>query len=214
MPSATTPPDLQDHLANLARAIAHPHRLSLLDALIEDESAVEALATRVGLSLANASQHLQQLKRAQLVQTRREGKQVFYRLGDGPVFEMLCALRDMGSYQRQQRASLLPGHGESQVRPLEGISRRDLHTRLSEGDVIMLDVRPEAEYAEGHIPGAINIPLEELRARLSELPRDQDIVAYCRGPYCRLSVEAVAALKGAGRTAKRLTTGYYAYECS
>lgn len=209
----TTPCDLQDHLANLARAIAHPHRLSLLDVLMEDECAVEGLAARVGLSLANASQHLQQLKRAHLVQTRREGKQVFYRLGDGPVFEMLCALRDMGDHQRTQMASLLPGRGENQAHPLEAISRSDLQARLQNGDVIVLDVRPEGEYAEGHIPGAINIPLEDLRTRLSELPRDQDIVAYCRGPYCRLSVDAVAALKSVGLNAKRLTTGYYAYEC-
>ena len=210
MDTLLTPPALQDKLALLARSLGHAHRLNLLDQLLQDEASVETLAQRLDLSIANASQHLQHLKRAHLVETRRAGKFVFYRVAPGPVFELLSALRALGLFQTQQIQSLLSGHEDAEA-GLIGITRSELLTQLQDGDITLLDVRPCEEYAQGHLPGAINIPLAELEARLNEVPTDTPIIAYCRGPYCKLSLAAVEALRQSGRSAKRLTTGYDAF---
>lgn len=201
------PSDRFDALAELARTLGHAHRLALLEHIAQGERSVERLAELSGLSLANASQHLQHLRRAGLVQTRRAGKRVLYRLGGGPVANVLAALRDFAAHQHAEIQALA---ADSRQRPerLEGIAIEDLLGRMAEGSVVLLDVRPADEYALGHLPGAINIPTEELARRLGELPPGRDIVAYCRGPYCVLSTEAVAALQARGFHARRLGAGF------
>ncbi|GAB1578754.1 ArsR/SmtB family transcription factor [Bordetella petrii] len=201
------PSDRFDALAELARTLGHAHRLALLEHIAQGERSVERLAELAGLSLANASQHLQLLRRAGLVQTRRDGKRVLYRLGGGPVANVLAALRDFAAYQHAEIQALA---ADSLHRPerLEGVAIEELLGRMAEGEVVLLDVRPPDEYALGHLPGAINIPAEELAQRLGELPPGRDIVAYCRGPYCVLSTEAVAALQAHGLPARRLGAGF------
>lgn len=194
-------------LALLARTLGNAHRLALLEHIAQGERSVERLAELTGLSLANASQHLQHLKRAGFVETRREGKHVFYRLGSGPIAPLLVALRDYADHQ-QARIHDLVADSRSHPARLEPISREELLRRMSEESVTLLDVRSEDEFALGHLPGAINIPVEELERRLAELPARQDIVAYCRSPYCVLSVDAVAALRAHGLAARRLANGF------
>ena len=201
-----TPPQSRS-LAAFARTLGHEHRLALLEHIAQGERSVERLAELSGLSLANASQHLQHLKRAGFVQTRREGKRVFYRLGDGPVVPLLVALRGYAEHYSAQILDIVSDSLNRRER-LEGISREELLSRMESGDVTLLDVRPEDEFALGHLPGAINIPIETLAQRLAELPPDQEIVAYCRGPYCTLSVGAVAALRAKGWQARRLDNGF------
>lgn len=194
-------------VAELARSLAHPHRLVLLDHIAREERAVERLAELSGLSMANASQHLQSLRRAGLVQTRRDGKRVLYRLGAGPVANLLAALRQHAEHTRAE-IRLVVADSFSQPERLDAMSREELLTLLQGGGVMLLDVRPQDEFAEGHLPGALNIPLEELELRLAELPPGQEIVAYCRGPHCVLSADAVAALRAKGLRARRLADGF------
>lgn len=193
--------------AELARSLGHPHRLALLDCLHLDEYPVERLAETCSLSLANASQHLQQLKRVGVVQSRRDGKRVFYRLGDGPVATLLDALRRQAEHRQAQLRALAEdaAHGRAEA---DGVSREELLDRLLDGDTTLLDVRPAEEFALGHLPGAINIPLPELEQRLAELAPGRDIVAYCRGPLCVLSTGAVAMLRARGLSAHRLADGF------
>jgi rhodanese-related sulfurtransferase/DNA-binding transcriptional ArsR family regulator len=191
----------------VAKALAHAHRLELLEHLGQGERSVEKLSAVADLSVANASQHLQQLRRAGLVATRRDGKRVLYRLTDDGVVDLLTALRraaerNVGAMERLLK-SYFRTHDE-----LEPVSREDLVKRLRSGGVTLLDVRPEDEFVLGHLPGALNIPLPELERRLADLPADHDIVAYCRGPYCVLSFEAVAALRARGFRVRRLEDGY------
>lgn len=193
--------------AALARALASPHRLMLLDHIAQGERPVERLAELTGLSVANASQHLQQLKRAGFVQARRNGKQVLYRLGAGPVLPLLAALRHYGEHARSEVRALIADSFGDRDR-LEAIGRDELVSRLDAGDVTLLDIRPEDEFLQGHLPGAINMPLDVLSRRLAELPRGREIVAYCRGPYCVLSFEAVAALRAGGLKARRFDGGF------
>jgi ArsR family transcriptional regulator len=191
----------------IAKALAHEHRLELLEQLGQAERSVEALAQKAGLSIANASQHLQQLRRAGLLATRRDGKFVYYRLADDAVLHLLGSLgriaeRNVAEVQQVMRRYF---HDRDSLEP---ISRRELRKRLRSGTVTVLDVRPEDEFALGHVPGAINIPLKALEARLSDLDPTQEIVAYCRGPYCVLSYEAVAALRARGFKVRRLEDGF------
>jgi rhodanese-related sulfurtransferase/DNA-binding HxlR family transcriptional regulator len=196
-----------DELADLARTLGHAHRLVLLHHIADGERAVEQLTELSGLPLANTSQHLQQLKRAGLVQTRRDGKRVLYRLGSGPIENVLAALRNFARHRHEQIRELID---DSLTRPdkLENISREELVRRLRESEVVLLDVRPEDEYAAGHLPGAINIPVTELENRLAELPRETVIVAYCRGVHCVLSADALAILRARGWTARRFEGGF------
>lgn len=194
-------------LSDLARTLGHAHRLILLEHIGQGERPVERLAELSGLSLANASQHLQHLKRAGFVQTRRDGKRVLYRLGSGPIIPLLAALRRYAEHNQAEIRSLMAdslGHPDR----LEAIARDELVSRMQEGDVTLLDVRPQEEFALGHLPGAINIPVGELDRRLAELPQGQEIVAYCRGPYCVLSAEALALLRAKGLQARRLEDGF------
>ncbi|KDM89834.1 ArsR/SmtB family transcription factor [Photobacterium galatheae] len=197
---------IYSELADLARPLGNAHRLILLEHIAQGEKPVEKLAELAELTVANASQHLQQLKRNGYVQTRREGKHVFYRLGDAPIVELLIALRQFAEFNHSEIKKLVVSTLNDQ-KDAEAISREELLSRMHENSVTLLDVRPEEEFAQGHLPGAVNIPLTELEKRLSELPEEQDIVAYCRGPYCSLSVKAVIALREKGLSARRFNEG-------
>ena len=188
--------------AEFAHILGSAPRLRLLEQIAHGELAVEQLVELTGLSVANASQHLQQLRRAGFVQARRDGKRVLYRLGSGPIVPLLDALRLYAQHQGGELQAL--GRGEH----VEAITGDELQSRMREASITVLDVRPAPEFAAGHLPGAINIPIEHLQRRLAELPPDQEIAAYCRGPYCVLSVQAVAALRQHGLHARRLDSGY------
>lgn len=197
-------------LAEVAKALGHEHRVELIEQLAQGPRSVEALAERVGLSMANASQHLQQLRRSGLVSTRRDGKRVVYRLADdaeADIVSLLGALRHVAEHAVASMERVIGAYFRARDQ-LEPVATTELATRLREGSVVLLDVRPEDEYGLGHLPGALNIPLRELERRLSELSRDHDIVAYCRGPYCVLSFEAVAALRTHGFNVRRLEKGF------
>jgi rhodanese-related sulfurtransferase/DNA-binding HxlR family transcriptional regulator len=195
-------------LAEVAQALGHAHRLELLEHLGQGERSVEDLAARAGLTFANASRHLQILRRASLVATRRDGKRVMYRLaGEGEVVDLLRSLGRVGERNVAEVERVMATY--FRVRDaLEPISREELIARMRDDLVTVLDVRPEGEFRLGHLPSALNIPLPELEHRLAELPRDREVVAYCRGPYCVLSFEAVAALRERGYVVHRLEDGY------
>ena len=199
--------ELFKQFAELARVLGHGNRLELLEHAAQGERSVERLAQLTGLSLANASQHLQVLRRAGFVRSRRDGKRMLYRLGDGPVIELLGALRRYAEHGRAEVRGIVSDYF-NRLDSLDPVSREALVKRLDDGSVVLLDVRPEDEFALGHLPGALNIPFADLERRLAELPKDTQIVAYCRGPYCVLSFEAVAALRSKGYDIKRLEDGY------
>jgi rhodanese-related sulfurtransferase/DNA-binding transcriptional ArsR family regulator len=194
------------HFATVAKSLGHAHRLELLEQLAQGERSVEVLADRTGLSVANASQHLQQLRRAGLVRSRRDGKFVHYRLADDMVLDVLMGLRRIAERNLAEVERVVRGYFNERD-GLEAVSRDELLERMRAGTVTILDVRPEDEFALGHLPGALNIPLRALGARLSELDPGQEIVAYCRGPYCVLSYEAVAQLRARGFAVRRLEDG-------
>jgi rhodanese-related sulfurtransferase/DNA-binding transcriptional ArsR family regulator len=192
--------------AEVAKTLGHAHRLDLLEHVAQGERSVETLARRAGLSMANASQHLQQLRRAGLVSARREGKFIYYRLADNAVLDLLAALHRIGERNVAEVERILRTYFRDRD-SLEPISRKELQQRLRKRTVTVLDVRPEDEFVLGHVPGALNIPLGALKKRLSELNPSTEIVAYCRGPYCVLSFEAVALLRGRGFNVRRLQDG-------
>jgi ArsR family transcriptional regulator len=193
--------------AAVAKAAAHPYRLELLEQLAQGERSVEVLADRLQLSVANASQHLQHMRRGGLVATRRDGKYVFYRLADDAVLDLVAALRRIAETQSAEVEQVVRSYFANRD-ALEAVTRSELINRLRDGVVTLLDVRPQDEFALGHLPGAINVPLAELEKRLSMLDAGQEIVAYCRGPYCVLSYEAVARLRARGFKVRRLEDGY------
>ncbi|MDO8539682.1 MAG: metalloregulator ArsR/SmtB family transcription factor [Opitutaceae bacterium] len=193
--------------ALVAKAVAHPLRLELLEQLAQGERNVDVLADRTGTSVANASQHLQHMRRAGLLATRRDGKFIFYRLADGAVVELLTVLRRLAERNLAEVERVVRGYFQNRD-GLEPVSRADLLDRAKADLVTVLDVRPADEFALGHLPGAVNIPLRELETRLAELDPKHEIVAYCRGPYCVLSFEAVAALRARGFKIRRLEDGY------
>jgi ArsR family transcriptional regulator len=192
--------------AAVAKSLGHAHRLELLEQLAQGERSVEVLADRTGLSIANASQHLQQMRRAGIVTNRRDGKYVYYRLGDEAVLDLLAALRRIAERNVAEVERVVRSYFDERD-SLEAVSREELVQRSRAGTVTILDVRPEDEFALGHLPGALNIPLRELEARLGEMNPEQEIVAYCRGPYCVLSYEAVAQLRARGFKVRRLEDG-------
>lgn len=193
--------------AAVAKALGHGHRLEILELLAQGERSVEAVADRVGLPVANVSQHLRLMHRTGLLASRRDGKRVVYRLSDPSVLDLTAALRHVGERQSAEVRDVIGGYFH-QRDALEPISRKELVQRFRDGLVTVLDVRPEDEYAVGHLPKAINIPLRELARRLRELPKNREVVAYCRGPYCVLAFEAVALLRGRGFKVRRLQDGY------
>lgn len=193
-------------LAVVAKSVAHAHRLELLEQLGQGERSVDILASRTGLSIANASQHLQQMRRGGLVVARRDGKFVRYRLSDNSVLDLVAALRTIAEQHLTEVDRIIHSYFRNRD-DLEAVSRKELMRRIRDGVVTVLDVRPEDEYALGHLPGAINVPLSQLKRRLAGLDRKSEIIAYCRGPYCVLSFEAVAALRACGFKARRLEDG-------
>jgi rhodanese-related sulfurtransferase/DNA-binding MarR family transcriptional regulator len=198
---------LFDEFARAAKALASGRRIELLDVLANGERTVEALAGEVGLSVANTSQHLQILRQAGLVSSRREGTSVHYRLAGPEVFELWRTLRTLAASRLAEVERLATAYLGSRDE-LQPVTREELARRLQDGDnLVVLDVRPAAEYAAGHLPGAVSIPVAELRRRLAELPADREVVAYCRGPYCAFAHEAVVLLREAGVSARRLEDG-------
>jgi rhodanese-related sulfurtransferase/DNA-binding transcriptional ArsR family regulator len=210
MSSRTAAGTVRAALAEVAKALGHAHRVELIEQLAQGPRSVEALAERVGLSLANASQHLQQLRRAGLVSTQRDGKRVVYRLADEverDIVSLLGALRHVAEHAVTSMERIIATYFRARDE-LEPVAAKELLARLRGGDVVILDVRPEDEYGLGHLPGALNIPLRQLEQRLSELPRKREIIAYCRGPYCVLSFEAVADLRARGFKVRRFEAGF------
>jgi rhodanese-related sulfurtransferase/predicted transcriptional regulator len=198
---------LYAQFAAIAKAMAHEHRLELLELIAQGEGSVESLAQRCGLSIANTSQHLQHLRRAGLVAARRDNKFVLYRLSDDSILKAVAALhrvaeRNLAEVDRIVRSYFLDRDA------LEPVSRRELSERMKKGLVTILDVRPEAEFTLGHLPGAVNVPMSKLKRWLGGLDKKAEVVAYCRGPYCVLSFEAVAALRARGFKARRLEDGF------
>jgi len=192
--------------AAVAKSLTHAHRLELLEQLTQGERSVEVLAERTGLSVANTSQHLQQMRRAGIVAAQRRGKFVFYTLADAAVLDLMSALRQLAERNIAEVERVIRSYFTKRD-SLEPVSREELLQKSRAGEVIVLDVRPPDEFGLGHLPNAVNIPLRELEARLAELDSRQEIVAYCRGPYCVLSYEAVAALRARGFKARRLEDG-------
>jgi rhodanese-related sulfurtransferase/DNA-binding transcriptional ArsR family regulator len=203
--------DFKDRLygefARIGKAMASPHRLEILEVLAQGERTVESIAAETGLSVANTSRHLQQLRQAQLVLARRDGLFVHYRLSGPEVVGLVLALRltaeqHLAEVDRAVRDFFGDRDG------FEPVTSDELARRMTNGEVVVLDVRPEHEYAAGHIADARSLPVADIAARIDELPRDKEYIAYCRGPYCVYADEAVAMLRANGRTAQRLTEGY------
>lgn len=192
--------------ATIAKTLGHAHRLELLEQLAQGERSVEILADRTGLSIANASQHLQQMRRAGLVATRRQGKFVYYNLADNGILDILTALRRVAERNVAEVERVVRSYFNKRDE-LKPVSRKELLKLICAGAVTVLDVRPPDEFALGHLPDAVNIPLRALKTRLAELDTAQEIVAYCRGEYCVLSFEAVALLRTRGFKVRRLEDG-------
>ncbi|MEX1171673.1 MAG: metalloregulator ArsR/SmtB family transcription factor [Chloroflexota bacterium] len=196
--------ELHDAFAQVGKALANGHRIELLDLLAQGERSVEVLATRADISVALASAHLQGLPRPGHVAARRHGNRILYRLADDDVYALLASLRTVASRLGETERAAARFLGAAQ----EAVSRAELMARVRSGDAVVVDLRPSDEFEAGHIAGALSIPLPELEARLDELPLDVEVVAYCRGPYCAMSPQAVALLERAGRRARRLEDGY------
>jgi len=197
---------IYEQFARIGKAISNPARLELLDLLCQGPRTVEALAKEANLGLANTSQHLKALRVARLVEAEKSGLYVTYRLADEQVCQFFRSLRNLAE-TRLIEVREITREFLADRQGLEPVDREALLAKVREGAVTVLDVRPTDEYRAGHIPGALSIPLKELERRLSDLPRDREIVAYCRGPYCVLAVEAVEMLRARGFSAFRLDQG-------
>jgi rhodanese-related sulfurtransferase/biotin operon repressor len=197
---------LYEQFAVIGKALASPARLELLDLIGQSESSVEDLALEVGLSVANTSQHLQVLRQAGLVEVHREGKFSYYCLAGKEAFKTWQSIRDFAAV-KVAKVQRLAEEYLNRRDELEAVSIAELRRRLTTGGVVLIDVRPEAEYRAGHIPGALSVPLEKLATMLRALPRNKEIVAYCRGPFCLFSHEAILKLKKKGFQARRLKVG-------
>jgi len=198
---------LYTELARVGKAVASPHRLEMLELLAQSERTVESLALEIGTSLANASQHLHTLRGAGLVESRKAGLFVHYRLADPAVFELCRSLRVVGERRLAELDRLVRRHFAGRAE-LQAIGMKELLTRSRAGDVVIVDTRPAHEYEAGHIAGAISVPADELARRLRRLPKTREYVAYCRGPYCVYADHAVEALRASGRRASRLAEGF------
>lgn len=198
---------LYDQFARIGKALASPHRLELLELLAQGERTVDSLANEIGVSLANASQHLQTLRQASLVESRKRGLFVYYRLADSAVCEVTSAIRSVAERRLTDLDRLVRDHFGDRAEP-EPVRMKDLLKRARAHDVVILDTRPAGEYVAGHIAGAISVPVDEIQGRLRQLPKDQEYVAYCRGPYCVYADRAVEILRSKGRRARRLLEGF------
>ena len=199
--------------AEMAKALGHAHRLEILELLAQGERSVESLAERAGLTIGNASQHLRLMRQAGLLVSRRDGKRILYRLSDPAVLDLTAALHRLAERNLGEVKSVLAGYFNKRD-SMEPVSRKELSRRLRDGLVTVLDVRPPDEFAAGHLPNAVNIPLRDLTRRVGKLPKKQEVVAYCRGPYCVLAFEAVAMLRTRGFEARRLEDGYPQWEAA
>jgi rhodanese-related sulfurtransferase len=197
---------IYEQFARIGKAVASPKRLELLDLLSQGPRTVDALAREAGMSTASASQHLQVLRAARLLEAGKEGPFVRYRLADDAVGRFFLSMRSLAE-DRLAEVELIARRYMEGRKGLEPVDREVLRRRVRDGQVMLIDVRPAEEFRAGHIPGAISIPLRQLESRLSELPKEQEIVAYCRGPYCVLAVDAVERLSSWGYRALRLEDG-------
>jgi rhodanese-related sulfurtransferase len=197
---------IYEQFARIGKAVSSPKRLELLDILCQGPRTVEVLAKETSLAVANASQHLQVLRAARLVETEKEGLFVIYRLADQAVCEFFHTMRVLAESRLAEVEQIMRRFLKGKE-GMEPVDRNELLELVRKGAVTVLDVRPVEEYNTAHIPGALSIPLKELKLHLSELPRDQEIVAYCRGPYCVLSIQAVEMLRAKGFQAVRLEEG-------
>ncbi|MEP7216124.1 MAG: metalloregulator ArsR/SmtB family transcription factor [Anaerolineaceae bacterium] len=193
--------------ARITGALSAPSRLKLLDRLCQGEQTVEQLADAAGLSVSNASRQLRMLAECGLASARRDPPRVYYQVADETVVKFWFALRDLARTQLAELDRMVTEFTSGED-PFEPISRDELLTRIERGDVVLLDVRPEPEYRAGHLPGALSVPLEDLQRRLTTFPSDKTIVAYCRGPYCMLSLDAVRGLRASSFAALRLEDGF------
>lgn len=194
-------------LARITKSMANPHRLEIIELLAQGEFSVEQIAEQTNLPIANASQHLQVLKMAQLVEINRQGNFIFYRLANANVFKAWKALRELGVERIEAIDKVVKEFRKSKF-DFETVTIDELIEKLESGKVTILDVRPESEFKQGHIANAISIPIEELSKRMKELPKRTEIIAYCRGPFCVYADEAVALLMRAGYKATRLEEGF------
>lgn len=199
--------DLFAQFARVGKAMSNGNRLELLEFIAQGERSVEELAHVAGLTVANTSQHLQQLRQAGLVACRKEGLKVYYRISDNDVLELFGSLRRVAERHLAEVNQLVQTYLTTRD-ALEPLARSELLERVRDGLVTVLDVRPPEEFVAGHVPGAINVPLAQLEEQLDELDPEHEVVAYCRGPHCILAFEAVARLRESGFTARRLQDGF------
>jgi rhodanese-related sulfurtransferase/DNA-binding transcriptional ArsR family regulator len=197
---------LYAQFASVAKTLGHPQRLELLEHLAQGPRSVEALSVKVGLTIANTSQHLQQLRRAGLVTAERHGKFVNYSVADDAILTLLASLRTVAERNLAEVDRIVRGYFDDRD-SMEPVTREELTQRMRDGLVTVIDVRPLDEYVMGHVAGALNVPLGELESRLADFDREREIVAYCRGAYCVMSFEAVAALRARGFKIRRLEDG-------
>jgi rhodanese-related sulfurtransferase/DNA-binding transcriptional ArsR family regulator len=198
---------LYGQFARVGKALASPHRLELLELLAQGERTVDDVASEVGMSMANASQHLQALREAGLVENRKRGLFVHYRLADDSVVELSRAIRTVAERRLAELDRIVHDHFGDRADP-EPVAMKDLLARARSGKVVILDTRPASEFAAGHIAGALSVPVDELKRKLADLPKTKEFVAYCRGPYCVYADRAVELLKQSGRRARRLDGGF------
>ncbi|MFW6202127.1 MAG: ArsR/SmtB family transcription factor [Gemmatimonadota bacterium] len=210
MKLTTAKQGLFEQFARIGKAVASPARLTLLDLLAQGEKPVETLARQAGLSVTNTSNHLKELRTAGLVATRREGAYIHYRLADPEVSAFLGSLQRLAHRRLADVKQIVADYFEARD-ALEPIDANELERRLDGDDVVVIDVRPRDEYEAGHVPGALSMPVSELERRLDELPADREIIAYCRGPYCVLALEAMDRLRAHGFHVRRMADGWPAW---
>jgi rhodanese-related sulfurtransferase/DNA-binding transcriptional ArsR family regulator len=198
---------LYGQFARIGKALSNPHRLEILELLAQSERTVDSLATEIGLSLANASQHLQSLRQAALVDSRKDGLFVYYRLAGPEVFELSKVLRTVAEGRLAEFERLVQEHFGDRS-DVEAVPMAELLKRARSKQVVILDTRPASEYVAGHITGAISVPVDDLKQRLQQLTKGKEYVAYCRGPYCVYADRAVELLRANGRRARRLLDGF------
>lgn len=207
MDKRTFKDSIYQQLEQMIKALANSHRLEILELLAQGSYSVEEIANQTDMSVANTSQHLQVMKRVQLVESRRDGVTMYYQLGSDQVYRAWKALRDLGMKQNAELVRTLQTFRESRD-AMEALTTAGLFQKMSDEQVKIIDVRPEREYKEGHIASAQSIPVDQLEARLKELPQNDEIVVYCRGPFCVFADDAVRLLKSKGYNVKRLEEGY------
>jgi rhodanese-related sulfurtransferase/DNA-binding transcriptional ArsR family regulator len=204
---------LYGELARVGKAIANPHRLELLELLAQSERSVESLATETGMSIASASQHLQALRMGGLVESRKEGLFVHYRLAHSSVYELSKSIRIVAEHRLAEVERIVRDYFGDRS-PAEAVGMQELLERARSGQVVIVDTRPVGEFTSGHIAGAVSIPIDELQERLAKLPKRKEFVAYCRGPYCAYADRAVELLRASGRRARRLADGFPEWQAS